>query len=340
MFFRLDLPFPVPQTNYKDFAPRILSFPELSPMSPRNWPGWGVRPPLLPIVLAWWMPSRGRSFKASHPDVFFQETQCWKEKPPISGNAQVISNLQSLVKQDEQALKIWIWADHWRSGSASPWTSRVFLPGPWQLEVRGEICGAQCWTNLTSHIIRAPSSATWQPRHIRNLFTSLTLTIRITSQEYSGFLGPSEVLIWCMSVISLKFSMHPVYSRVLITRIPRINGAMFLVALVGTSQRDSQLAEKGAFSWLAATSFWCTFSCSPASDVWATDCQISRIYNVGPLSFVCWLVNHVNLSYKLLKDVTSIKNQSELLDLNKSTVLFPDASESLGVQKNTSMILG
>jgi hypothetical protein len=58
-----------------------------------------------------------------------------------------------------------------------------------------------------------------------------------------------------MSVISLKFSMHPVYSRVLITRIPRINGAMFLVALVGTSQRDSQLAEKGAFSWLAATSF-------------------------------------------------------------------------------------
>jgi hypothetical protein len=74
--------------------------------------------------------------------------------------------------------------------------------------------------------------------------------------------------------------------------------------------------------------------------VWATDCQISRIYNVGPLSFVCWLVNHVNLSYKLLKDVTSIKNQSELLDLNKSTVFFPDASESLGVQKNTSMILG
>ena len=211
IFFRLDLPFPVPQTNYEDFAPRILSFPELSqlsPMSPRNWPGWGVRPPLLPIVLAWWMPSRGRSFEASHPDVFFQETQCWKEKPPISGNAQVISNLQSLVKQDEQALKIWIWADHWRSGSASPLTS----PGPWQLEVRGEICGAQCWTNLTSHI-RAPSSATWQPRHIRNLFTSLftslTLTIRITSQEYSGFRGPSEVLIWCMSVISFEILNAP-----------------------------------------------------------------------------------------------------------------------------------
>ena len=35
-----------------------------------------------------------------------------------------------------------------------------------------------------------------------------------------------------------------------------------------------------------------------------------------------------------------MKNHSELLDLNKSTVFFPDASESLSVQKNTSMILG
>ena len=249
------------------------------------------------------MPSRGRSFKASHPDVFFQETQCWKEKPSISGNPQVISNLQSLLKQDEEALFFLN-----LGGPLAQWqcftikTNRVFppsqvdlwqCPGPWQLEVRGEICGAQCWSNLTSHI-RAPSSATWQPRHLRNFFTRFDTnnqTIRITSQEYSGFRGPSEVLIWCMSVISLKFSMHPVYSRVLITRTPGSPGSM--------EQRDSQLAEKGAFSWLASTSFWCTCSCSPASDVWATDCQISRIYNLGPLSCVCWLINHVNLSHKL-----------------------------------------